>query len=279
MIQPKNATEDVARPEIALGPHPAGPVPVRPMSIRPMSVRPALIWVGEALLVCSRRVRYNPLSEWSFLKSQMCERTEFMAEHITVLLRAAERGDPDAKNLLFERVYDDLRGIATQWLAREKSGNTLQPSALVNEAYLRIFRPADSDALPAKERRWEGRRHFFAAAANAMRQILVDAARRKTRIKRGGDFSRLLIDPDEISAPEMAGQLIALDEAMRALEIAEPTIAEVVRLRFFAGLTMREVADELGIGRRTADGYWAYAKAWLLAEINGENEQPDSIAS
>ena len=117
------------------------------------------------------------------------EWTGRMTEQITKLLHAAEGGDLEAQNRLFERVYADLRTMASQWLAREKAGHTLQPSALVNEVYLRIFRRArtDDDA----PRRWEGRRHFFAAAANAMRQILVDAARRKTRVKRGGDFSRI----------------------------------------------------------------------------------------
>ncbi|TWU06063.1 ECF-type sigma factor [Stieleria varia] len=207
-----------------------------------------------------------------------------MAEQITELLHAAELGDPEAKNRLFERVYADLRAMASQWLAREKSGNTLQPSALVNEVYLRVFRRADTDRDTEKDserssspRQWEGRRHFFAAAANAMRQILVDAARRKTRVKRGGDISRILIDPNEISAPEMAGQLIALDDAMTALETAEPQIAELVRLRFFAGLTLREAAEELGIGRRTADGYWAYAKAWLLAEMTDADDEQDTF--
>lgn len=191
-----------------------------------------------------------------------------MTEQITKLLREAENGDLEAKNLLFERVYSDLKLMAVHWLQKEQPGNTLQPSALVNEVYLRLFPGRDSDDKSSTaSRQWKGRRQFFGVAANAMRQIMVDSARRKSRAKRGADLQRVPLDPERIAIPEMAGQLLELDEALSVLEVADPLVAEVVHLRFFAGLTLREVADELDIGRRTVDGYWAYAKAWLMAEI------------
>ena len=191
-----------------------------------------------------------------------------MTEQITKLLQEAENGDLEAKNLLFERVYSDLKLMAVQCLQREQPDNTLQPSALVNEVYLRLFPGRDSgDGSTTTPRQWKGRRQFFAVAANAMRQIMVDSARRKSRAKQGVDLQRVPFDPERIAIPEMAGQLLELDEALSALEVVEPLVAEVVHLRFFAGLTLREVAEELDIGRRTADGYWAYAKAWLMAEI------------
>ena len=209
-------------------------------------------------------------------------------DKITLLLRAAEQGDLNAKNLFFDSVYDDLCEMAQRLLARENADNTLHPSALVHEVYLRLIQlPSRSEVTDSEtngnasegQTPWEGNQLFFSAAANAMRQILVDAARRKTRAKRGGGFCRVLIEPDNISAPELTGQLLAISDAMSALESLEPRMAEVVRLRFYAGMTLREVAETMGIGRRTADGYWAYAKAWLTAEMSDTHREQENKAS
>ncbi len=195
-----------------------------------------------------------------------------MTEKITILLREAEQGNVDAKNQLFETVYKDLKTMAAHWLRDQKPEDTLQASALVSEVYLRLFPDGQKSHRNLELREWKGRRQFFGVAASAMRQILVDSAQRKKRAKRGPSFQRVLVDPNQICATQMASHLLALDEAMSILEKTEPLIAEVVKLRFFAGLTLREVADQLEIGRRTADGYWAYAKAWLMAEINDTHE-------
>lgn len=185
---------------------------------------------------------------------------------ITTLLQASERGEPGAARELFERIYDDLKKLAAQRMAREGPGHTLQPTALVNEVYLRLLNRPDEDA-PAAASRWDGRRHFFAAAAEAMRRILVESARRKSRQKHGGEFRRAALDPDQIGAPELADEVLRLDEALVRFAAVEPKMAELVGLRFFGGLTLREAAEQLGIARRTADAHWAYARAWLLAEI------------
>jgi RNA polymerase sigma factor (TIGR02999 family) len=199
-------------------------------------------------------------------------------EPITFLLRAAQQGDIAAKNLFFSSVYDELRNIAAGLLARESADQMLHPSALVHESYLQLF-PIPENAPSQLPTLWPDRQAFFDAAASSMRQILIDARRRKTRLKRGGDFCRVLIDLDKISMPETTGQLLALDEALCALDTLEPKMAEVVRLRFFAGMTVGEVANQMGIGRRTADGYWAYAKAWLMAEMSDTQTQAKNRAS
>ncbi|QDT12348.1 ECF-type sigma factor [Planctomycetes bacterium K23_9] len=188
-------------------------------------------------------------------------------DSISLLVLASDQGDVDAKNHFFDNVYDELRRLAAELLAREKTEQTLHPSALVHEVYLHWFAYGRSDkrGLPAFG---SEKQAFIDAAATVMRQILVDAARRKNRAKRGANFCRVMIDLDEISAPETKGQLLVLNESLSALQSLEPRIAEVVRLRFFAGMTLHEVADQMGIGRRTADGYWAYAKAWLMAEMS-----------
>jgi RNA polymerase sigma factor (TIGR02999 family) len=181
---------------------------------------------------------------------------------VTQILSAIERGDPDAASQLLPLVYDELRKLAAAQLADEKPGQTLQPTALVHEAYVRL-------AGPEPDRHWGGQAHFFAAAAEAMRRILLDAARRKGRRKRGGGMARRDLDGIDPAAPEDSDDLLALDEALGRLAAADPQAAELVRLRFYAGLPIPEVARVLGISPRTADRTWAYARAWLHQAVAG----------
>jgi RNA polymerase sigma factor (TIGR02999 family) len=188
---------------------------------------------------------------------------------VTRILSDIERGDPCAAEHLLPLVYDELRKLAARRLAREKPGQTLQPTALVHEAYLRLV---DSDAI----RRWDSRAHFFAAAAEAMRRILVDHARHKTSAKAGGGRRR--VDMDEVE-PAIEGprvDLLALDEALAALEAKDPRKAALVKLRFFAGLTNQQAADALGVSASTADNDWAYAKTWLRLAMGGDRPSDPS---
>ena len=181
---------------------------------------------------------------------------------VTHILSAIEQGDPRAAEQLLPLVYAELRKLAAQRLAQEKPGQTLQATALVHEAYLRLV---DAD----KADNWNSRGHFFAAAAEAMRRILVDNARRKQAAKHGGDVARQDLDGLEIALPEIPEDLVALDEALTKLAATDKTAADLVHLRFFAGLPLSEVAQQLGISPRTADRLWAYARAWLHQEIQG----------
>jgi RNA polymerase sigma factor (TIGR02999 family) len=176
-------------------------------------------------------------------------------------------------------VYDELRKLAAVKMAQEKPGQTLQATALVHEAYLRLVIPPGSRP---KERgrsgvRWESRRHFFAAAAEAMRRILVENARRKKADKRGAGLDRRDIAAVDVAAPETPDEVLALDEALGRLAAADPPAAELVRLRFFAGLPLPEVARVLGISPRTADRLWAYARAWLHRDLR-DADRPDDIS-
>lgn len=179
---------------------------------------------------------------------------------VTQLLNAIDQGDPHAADQLLPLVYDELRCLAAQRLQHEGPGQTLQPTALVHEAYLRLVGPGTQQT-------WNSRGHFFAAAAEAMRRILVESARRRKRRKHGGGLKRQELDAERIAAPEVAEDLIALDEALSRLAVADPPVAELVRLRYFGGLTLAEAASVLGISARTADSWWAYARSWLLAEL------------
>jgi RNA polymerase sigma factor (TIGR02999 family) len=181
---------------------------------------------------------------------------------VTRVLSAIEAGDPHAAEQLLPLVYDELRQLAAQKLAQEKSGQTLQATALVHEAYLRLVGQGEAQ-------HWDSRRHFFAAAAEAMRRILVDSARRKRSRKRGGGRTRQELDPSCIAAPEVSEDLLALDEALNKLAASEPQVVELVKLRYFAGLTIKQAAEILGVSCRTADSYWAYARGWLLQELQG----------
>jgi RNA polymerase sigma factor (TIGR02999 family) len=181
---------------------------------------------------------------------------------VTRILSAIEQGDPQAAAQLLPLVYAELRQLAAQRMAQENPGQTLQATALVHEAYVRL-----AGAEPGRQ--WRSRGHFFAAAAEAMRRILIDNARRKQRQKRGGDRVRQDLDVVDLAAPESPEDLVALDEALTKLAAADRAAADVVRLRFFAGLPIPEVAEVLGISPRTADRLWAYARAWLHQEIQG----------
>ena len=183
---------------------------------------------------------------------------------VTRVLSAIEQGDPNATEQLLPLVYDELRKLAAQKLAQEKPGQTLQATALVHEAYLRLV-----DRETAQQ--WDSRGHFFAAAAEAMRRILVENARRKAGPKAGGDRQRVDLDAIEppIEGPRV--DLIALDEALTALEAKDRRKADVVRLRFFAGLSIEQTAQALGISAATANNDWSYAKSWLrLAMLDDE---------
>ena len=179
---------------------------------------------------------------------------------VTRILSAIEQGEPCAAEQLLPLVYDELRTLAAQRLAQEAPGQTLQATALVHEAYLRLV-----DVGRAQH--WNSRRHFFAAAAEAMRRILVERARSRGSLKRGGRRERLDLDHLTVAAPECPDDLLALDEALTRLAAAEPQAAELVHLRHFAGQTMGEAADLLGLSLRSTHRLWAYAKAWLVQEL------------
>jgi RNA polymerase sigma factor (TIGR02999 family) len=171
-----------------------------------------------------------------------------------------EQGDPQAAERLLPLVYDELRRRASRRLEREAPGQTLQATALVHEAYLRLV-----GGDPG--RRWDGRGHFFAAAAEAMRRILVDRARDRRRLKRGGGLGRVDLDLGSVPLDAPGDDLIDLDEALTDLGREDPLCARLVALRFFAGLTQAEAAEALGLARRTADRHWAYARAWLYERL------------
>jgi RNA polymerase sigma factor (TIGR02999 family) len=182
---------------------------------------------------------------------------------VTRILSNIDQGDPKASEQLLPLVYDELRRLAAQRLAQEKTGHTLQATALVHEAYVRLV-----DA--GRSQPWNGHAHFFAAAAEAMRRILIDQARRKRSQRRGGGRQRLELDHVEITAPEPAIDVIALNEALERFEKIDELKAKLVKLRYFAGLTIPQAADALGISTTTADRYWAYARAWLHAELRAD---------
>jgi RNA polymerase sigma factor (TIGR02999 family) len=183
---------------------------------------------------------------------------------VTRLLSAIDQGDPHAAEQLLPLVYGELRKLAAEKMANERPGQTLEATALVHEAYLRLVGPG-------AEPHWDSRGHFFAAAAEAMRRILLNRARDKQRLKRGGGRKRLDLDQIEIAQDTKDGQLIALDEALAQLAVEDPGAAQLVNLRFFAGLTLKEAADSLGLALRTAERQWAYARAWLYARLRQDD--------
>jgi RNA polymerase sigma factor (TIGR02999 family) len=182
---------------------------------------------------------------------------------VTQILSKIERGDPSAAEQLLPLVYDELRKLAVSKMAQEKPGPTLQATALVHEAYVRLVDVA-------KAQHWDSRGHFFAAAAEAMRRILVDNAHRKNSLKRGGDRHRVELSEVDPAVLPLEDDLIALDEALDKLAEREPQTAELVKLRYFAGLTNKQSAELLGISPRKADSLWSYAKVWLHERIVGE---------
>jgi RNA polymerase sigma factor (TIGR02999 family) len=179
------------------------------------------------------------------------------------LLEAAHRGDRQAAAELLPLVYDELRKLAAARLAREPDGHTLNSTALVHEAYVRLVGLAD-------EKRWQTRGHFFAAAAEAMRRILIDHARKKQAAKHGGQAKREGLDADKLPAPQPDDDLLALDEALTKLAEKDPVKADLVKLRYFAGLTADQAAAALGISASTADRYWTYARAWLRRAMTAD---------
>lgn len=178
---------------------------------------------------------------------------------VTRILNAIEKGDPQATEKLLPLVYEELRILAAQKMAQEKPGQTLQATALVHEAYLRLAK-ADNQS-------WDSRGHFFKAAAEAMRWILVDNARRKHARKRGGDRKKDCLSEATLAIEGPTDDLVAVDEALKKLEDEDPGLAEVIKMRCFAGLTMEQISKIMGIGRRTADRYWALGRAWLYQEL------------
>src|SRR5262245_26554179 len=191
---------------------------------------------------------------------------------ITRILSQLEEGDPQAAEKLLPLVYDELRKLAAVKLAQEKPGQTLQATALVHEAFLRLVATPDGQAGGA-EQQWDGRGHFFAAAAEAMRRILVDRARRKAAAKRGGEFARIELEADLAVAPEVKEDLIALDAALERLAAEYPAQAELVKLRYFGGLSLPDAASALGLSERTAGRHWAFARAWLRRAVEGTSDE------
>jgi RNA polymerase sigma factor (TIGR02999 family) len=187
---------------------------------------------------------------------------------MTRILSAIEQGDPHAAEQLLPLVYGELRRLAAQKMAQEAPGQTLQATALVHEAYLRLV---DTDPAP----HWNGRGHFFAAAAEAMRRILVERARRRQRLRHGGNRKRVDLDEACPLARLPSNDLVALDEALTRLATRDPVRAELVKLRFFAGLTMPEAAQALGVSLATAERYWTFARTWLYAELAPDEKLPD----
>jgi RNA polymerase sigma factor (TIGR02999 family) len=184
---------------------------------------------------------------------------------VTNILSAIEQGDPHAAEQLLPLVYDELRRLAAQKLAQEKPGQTLQATALVHEAYLRLV---DMDKAQA----WNSRGHFFAAAAEAMRRILIERARRRGRSRHGGDLRRVDLLDAEAAAPSDEEQVLLLDDALTHLAAARPQAAELVKLRFFAGLTLEQIAPLLSLSPRSCRRLWAFARAWLRRDMERSNE-------
>jgi RNA polymerase sigma factor (TIGR02999 family) len=185
---------------------------------------------------------------------------------VTGILSNIARGDARAAEKLLPLIYDELRKLAAARMAAEVPGNTLSATALVHEAYLRLVEPSD-------EQQWDHRGHFFAAAAEAMRRILVDRARRKSAAKRGGELARAELEPELIAAPEVQEDLVALDEALDRFAVEHPVQAELVKLRYFAGLSLPDAAAALGLSERTAGRHWAFARAWLRRAVEGRRPE------
>ncbi len=188
---------------------------------------------------------------------------------VTRILDAMERGDGLAADKLLPLVYGELRRLASQKIVRESSGQTLQATALVHEAYLRLVGSKG-------EQRWQSRGHFFAAAAEAMRRILVENARRKHRLKRGGSMRRVDLIEASLAAVNASDQLLAIDEAITKLALEDPAAAEIVKQRYFIGSSIEEAAASLGMSRAAAYRHWTYARAWLKCELGESDKFPEN---
>jgi len=184
---------------------------------------------------------------------------------VTRILQSIEQGDPNAAEELLPLVYGELRKLAAARMAHEAPGQTLQPTALVHEAWLKL--------AGSNRQQWRGRAHFFGAAAEAMRRILIDKARRKASLKRGGDQAREELHESRIELRAPAAEILAVHDALDALAGEDRMAAEVVKLRYFVGMTIPEIADALGMAPRTADRHWAFARAWLKRAIAGQSRE------
>lgn len=187
---------------------------------------------------------------------------------VTQVLRRIEQGDAAAAKELLPLVYEDLRNLAAVRMAGENPGQTLQATALVHEAYLRLVNVEQAQ-------HWSSRGHFFAAAAEAMRRILVENARRKRRVKHGGELDRAELDPVHIAAPQIHEDLVDLDDALNRLKVVDAQAVELVHLRYFVGLSAADAAELMGISSRTADRIWAFARAWLRCEMAGSPDDSE----
>jgi RNA polymerase sigma factor (TIGR02999 family) len=185
---------------------------------------------------------------------------------VTRILSALDQGDPHAAEELLPLVYGELRRLAASKMARLASGQTLQPTALVHEAWLRLVPQNAQSGMP----HWDGRGHFFAAAAEAMRRILIENARRKSAVRHGGDQQRVNVDEIQIASELKDDEMLAVNEALELFAARDPQKAELVKLRYFVGLTLEEAAEVLGISATMAKRHWAYARVWLLREIRRE---------
>lgn len=183
---------------------------------------------------------------------------------VTRILNAIEQGDERVADELLPLVYEELRLLAAQKLSQERPGQTLQATALVHEAYIRLVEGADQD--------WNSKGHFFKAAAEAMRRILVENARRKKRLKRGGDRQRIELREADLGTENASDDLLTVNEALDKLSVEEPSVADLVKLRYFAGLTIDQVAEIQGISRRSVIDHWAYARSWLTREITKDGK-------
>src|SRR5262245_35557112 len=197
-----------------------------------------------------------------------------MDSEVSRILSAIGQGDPHAASQLLPLVYDELRQLAAHKRAHEIPGQTLQPTALVHEAYLRLVATPAREA-GADEPHWDSRGHFFAAAAEAMRRILVEQARRKKRIRHGGDRQRVDLEGQDVPVRPPPDQILALDDALTRLAEEDPEAARVVQLHFFAGLSIEQAAEALGVSRATAYRQWSYARAWLGDAIGGQGDPPE----
>ncbi len=184
---------------------------------------------------------------------------------VTRIINAIQQGDGQASEELLPLVYEELRLLAAQKMSQEKPGQTLQATALVHEAYIRLVEGGDQD--------WNSRGHFFKAAAEAMRRILIESARRKKRIRHGGEHERVALDVAELVFEGPSEDVLALDEALTRLAEEDPVVAETINLRYFGGIALPQVAQILGISSRTADRYWAYGRAWLHTAITSDGSQ------
>ena len=192
-----------------------------------------------------------------------------MRSDVTQILKAIDQGDPRSSSALLPLVYDELRKLANVRLARERPGQSLQATALVHEAYLRLLGPEGQ-----AHENWDGRGHFFAAAAESMRRILIDRARAKGAAKRGGDWRRISVDLSRITLDAVPPEILDLDDALTRFRAEEPEQAALVELRFFAGLTMAQAASVLGISTATAGRHWTHARAWLYSDLSESGAKP-----